>query len=140
MKQVQPFKKSNDTNVRILVLVVDDDPVQVEEIVEFLNNRGILTAGETKADTALEIIFKENPALVIVDINMPSIDGLHLTELLRTRRYPGVILLMSGDLDAVRKANFLHAKAFAVLEKPIPLKALERYARGVIDRKPGTYQ
>ncbi len=76
----------------------------------------------------------KKPALVIIDINMPGLDGLRVTEIVRSLNYGGVILLVSGDIDAVRRANESHPNVFGVLPKPVPLKALERYARAVLGR------
>ena len=116
------------------VLVVDDDPFQVEEIVEYLNDQGIAAYGESQPERAVAEIEAEKPALLIIDVNMPGLDGLRVTEIVRGLNYDGVILLTSGDIDAVRRANQSGPDVFAVLPKPIPLKALERYARAVLDR------
>ena len=114
------------------VLVVDDDPFQVEEVVEYLNDQGIAAYGESEPQRAVAEIEAKKPALVIIDINMPGLDGLRVTEIVRSLNYGGVILLVSGDIDAVRRANESHPNVFGVLPKPVPLKALERYARAVL--------
>ena len=78
------------------VLVVDDDPFQVEEVVEYLNDQGIAAYGESEPQRAVAEIEAKKPALVIIDINMPGLDGLRVTEIVRSLNYGGVILLVSG--------------------------------------------
>lgn len=116
------------------VMVVDDDPEQVAEVVEYLVDRGIPATGESNPETAVARVEAERPALVMIDVNMPGIDGLRMTQVVRGLNYGGVILLVSGDLDAVYRANQVGPDVFAVLSKPIPLQALERYARAVLAR------
>lgn len=117
------------------ILVVDDDPDEVAEVVEFLLDRGIPATGETNPETAVARVEAERPALVMIDINMPGVDGLRMTQIVRGLNYGGVILLVSGDLDAVYRANQVGPDVFAVLGKPLPLPALERYARAVLERE-----
>jgi CheY-like chemotaxis protein len=116
------------------VLVVDDDPFQVEELVEYLNDQGVAAYGESQPERAVARIEAEKPALVIIDINMPGLNGIRVTEIVRGLNYDGVILLASGDMDALRRANESHPNVFGVLPKPIPLNMLERCARAVLDR------
>lgn len=127
-----------DNNKHPDVFVVDDDAEQVDEIVEFLNNRGIRTRGESDPAKAIAEIERNPPPLLIIDVNMPSIDGVRATDLLRALNYNGVILLVSGDIDAVRRAHLAGPEVFGVLTKPIPLPALERYARAVLQRGQST--
>lgn len=117
------------------VLVVDDDAVQAEEVAEYLNEHGITAYSESNPERAVAEIKGKKPALVIIDVNMPNLDGVRVAEILRSLNYGGSILLMSGDLDAVRRANQAGIDVFGVLPKPIPLKALERYARATLGRR-----
>jgi CheY-like chemotaxis protein len=116
------------------VLVVDDDIDQSLEITEFLNERGIRACFEVEPESAVAGIEKYRPRIVLLDVNMPGLDGLRVTEIVRNLNYNGVILLMSGDMDALRRANQASPNVFAVLSKPIPLPVLERYVRGVLLR------
>lgn len=116
------------------VLVVDDDIDQSMEITEFLNERGIRACFEVEPESAVAGIEKYRPRIVLLDVNMPGLDGLRVTEIVRNLNYNGVILLMSGDMDALRRANQASPNVFAVLPKPIPLPVLERYVRGVLLR------
>lgn len=118
---------------RRFVLIVDDDVAQCEEIADFFQNRGISTEICTDPAEAVAIIEKQHPALVILDIKMPGMNGVRVSQVVRFLNYRGAILLMSGDLEAIRSANIEHPDVFAVIDKPVPLPLLERYARAVID-------
>lgn len=117
------------------VLVVDDDAAQAEEVAEYLNQHGITAYSESNPERAVAEIIGKKPALVIIDVNMPNLDGVRVAEILRSSNYGGSILLMSGDLDAVRRANQAGIDVFGVLPKPIPLKTLERYARATLGKR-----
>ncbi len=119
----------------VSVLVVDDDIDQCMEITEFLNDQGISAFFEVEAESAVAGIEKYQPSIVLLDVNMPGLDGLRVTEIVRNLNYHGVILLMSGDMDALRRANQASPDVFAVLPKPIPLPMLERYVHGVLLRE-----
>lgn len=124
-------------------LVVDDDPFISEIVIGALRDAGmslIETAGDGKS--ALEKL-KEHPVeLLVCDLNMPGMDGIHLMSRLALSELPPVIILLSGEdlrvLDASRQ--FAEAKKLIVLgalRKPLVhdelMDVLHRY-QPVLDR------
>ncbi|HEX5587278.1 MAG TPA: response regulator transcription factor [Acidimicrobiia bacterium] len=82
------------------VLVVEDDPTVAEVVVRYLEREGYLT--ETVGDglAALASATAAPPALVILDLMLPGMDGLEVCRQLRTfAPVPVVILTARGEED-----------------------------------------
>lgn len=118
------------------VLVIEDDEALRCEIVEFLvrrHHRPVGCATLAEAATALETM---TPDAVVSDINLPDGDGVNFY-MSNAARVPAAIwLLMSGDSELVRLSSHLKAiagemPAFAIVEKPVPLRLLDRFIMGV---------
>ena len=84
-------------------LLVDDDPVFRALAEDMVLDAGV-AAVET-ADDGLSAIAKLkagfNPDLLICDLNMPTHDGVSLIRALAERRFPGKVLIISGEDSAV---------------------------------------
>jgi two-component system response regulator (stage 0 sporulation protein F) len=109
------------------VLVVDDDPLQQGEITEFLTRRGIDVIVADNGFAAFHEIKNTRPAVVVMDMKMPGLDGIHVSRLVSKLDYQPKVILMSGYPEYIYKAHQEDASIFAVIEKPVPLKALARF-------------
>ena len=66
-----------------LILVVDDE-TDIRELVEYnLRKHGFDTLGAATGETALELAREEHPALVVLDLMLPGIDGLDVCRILK---------------------------------------------------------
>ncbi|HYN22103.1 MAG TPA: response regulator [Thermoanaerobaculia bacterium] len=103
------------------ILIVDDNPVNLKLVRVLLKSHGfeVRTAGD--AEEAQAELKKLTPRLILMDIQLPGMDGLELTRLLKAdpaRR--GVIIVgltafaMKGD-----KAKMLAAGCDGYISKPI---------------------
>ena len=115
-----------------VVLVVDDDREQVRQIASFLTHRGILTIGETDGGAAIQTIQRTAPMVVIMDVNMPELNGIETARLIAALPETPKIILMSGETDWIVEANSAGLDVFAVVDKPIPLRAVELFVRKAI--------
>ena len=115
------------------MLIVDDDPEQSGQIASFLSRQGITVAEACNAFAALNTIKKVEPAVVVMDVQMPGLDGIDAARL--AARTPGRprIILMSGHGEEVRRAVRDEAEVFAVVDKPLPLRVLTRFIRNALD-------
>lgn len=115
------------------VLVVDDDALQRREIARCLSDLGIETCEEENGKDAVETIQRHRPAVVIMDIRMPVLDGVEAVKALG--KHPGYdpkIILITGDPDSLYRANRMGLKVFGVVEKPIPLRVLSRFVTNAL--------
>lgn len=121
-----------DTQEQIDVLVVDDDPSQLDEITDYLDRKGlrVLTAEDGLA--ALDMVREHSPRLVIMDINMPQMQGDRISQVLTSLDHKTAIILMSGFPDVYDRVNATAEGVIAVMQKPISLKALYQTVEAVI--------
>jgi len=116
------------------VLVVDDDSLQRGEIVDFLTRQGIEVEAEGNGFAAIHRIKSLRPKVVVMDMKMPGLDGLHVSRLVSRLEHPPKVILMSGYPEYVYRAHAEEAEVFAVLEKPVPLAALVRFVNDALSQ------
>jgi two-component system, NarL family, response regulator DegU len=120
----------------INLLIVDDHPLFRQGVRWSLNEeQDIKVIGDVpSAEEALEFISVSAPDVVLVDINLPTMDGLEMTRLVH-RTYPsvGVIVLSMRESDE-QAFNALRAGAAAYYSKEIHptqlAQSIRRVARG----------
>jgi two-component system cell cycle response regulator DivK len=94
------------------ILVIEDSPVNMALTVAILENAGHTVLQADHAMTGIELARAEQPDLVLMDIQLPDVDGLTATRLLksepRTADIPVIALTafaMKGDEDETRAAG-----------------------------------
>ena len=94
------------------VLVVEDNAANMTLATFLLESAGHAVIGATDAETGLTLAREEQPDIVLMDIQLPGMDGLHATALLKqdeaTRRIPVIALTalaMKGDEERIRAAG-----------------------------------
>ena len=108
-----------------LIMIVDDEPSICAVISEYFTKRGYRVLTAENGLKALSMIKLETPKLVIIDINMPIMDGLELVRELRANKYAGVILGLTGLLEADKLQELLDLGAFDVMQKPVNMERME---------------
>jgi DNA-binding response OmpR family regulator len=101
---------------------VDDDPVLLEVIAAILQQEGYAVATATDGADALRAIEQQPPALVLLDIRMPGVDGWTLARTLEERGIAVSLVVMTAAQDAARWAAEI--RAAACLAKPFELPEL----------------
>ncbi|MBX3043288.1 MAG: hybrid sensor histidine kinase/response regulator [Candidatus Kapabacteria bacterium] len=103
-----------------LVLIVDDNPANIEVAVAHLHSEGYRTATAKSAREALESIKQEIPDLLLLDIMMPVVDGFELCKLFKsdstTSDIPVIFLTALNQPDEMVK-GFNHG-AVDYITKP----------------------
>lgn len=113
------FVRSDGTPVRILV--VDDEAVLAELLGAALRHQGWQTRTASNGWEALDLVEEYDPDLVVLDIQMPGLDGMETLDRLRKKRprLP-VLFLTARDALADRVAG-LRAGADDYVTKPFDL-------------------
>jgi DNA-binding response OmpR family regulator len=125
------------------ILVCDDQPEIVAAIEIYMKNEGYGVFRAYDGVHALEILQKQEIHLIVMDIMMPALDGIHATMRIRETRNVPIILLTakSEDADKVLGLNIgaddYITKPFNPLELIARVKSqLRRYTRlGSLERK-----
>lgn len=126
-----------------LILVVDDDADVVLTIKNSLIRAGFQVACANDSDDALEILRRQRPDLILLDIAMPGMDGIELCRRLRanplTSHISILFVTVSGDIQS--KTAAFDAGADDYLVKPFDLQELCLRARALLLREePGQYE
>ena len=107
-------------------LVVDDEPAVRHVLQRFLEGRGLRVETAPGATEALEILDKQQPALMMLDLKMPGISGVQLLETMNAEglRVP-VIWAMSGYVADEEALDALSLGAAEFINKPFDLDHLD---------------
>jgi DNA-binding response OmpR family regulator len=84
------------------VLVVDDEPIVRGVVVRYLEREGYRTLEAGDGDRARELVERESPSLVVLDVMLPGTDGLSLCRWIRSNSGLPVIMLTARGEEADR--------------------------------------
>ena len=118
------------------VLVVDDDAKTVELVKLYLSRDGYLVLTAYDGVEALRIARESNPALIVLDLMLPDIDGLEVCRTLRRECDVPVIMLTARTTDQ-DKLKGLDLGADDYVTKPFSPRELAARVRAVLRRLPG---
>ncbi len=121
------------------ILLIDDDPKEVEHLSEILKLDNYEVAGVTNPEEALAAVFRENPDLVVLDIMMPGISGWDICARIREFSSIPILILtcLSRDEDKIRG---LELGADDYLPKPFHPKEFLLRVRRLLERATPTLQ
>ena len=120
----------------ITVLIVDDHEVVREGLRLSLSRAPhIRVIGEaSEGKTALALVERRNPDVVIMDVRMPGMDGLEATKMIMSRVPEACVLIFTAFSERSLLARGLESGAKGYILKEAPhetlLRAIERVAKG----------
>ena len=121
MKSVVPGRKSDTSRI----LVVDDAPEILSITDAILSSAGYETIAYTEGLIALQIMELMPPDLIILDINMPNIDGYEMTRRIRSNSMWDLTpILLFTALDRSQAVLGLECGADDLLAKPFSIEEL----------------
>ena len=84
---------NSSKNERVRVLIIDDDIVNMELLQAVLEGEGYEVLVESEALSGVETARREQPQIILMDVQLPETDGLEATRMLKadvsTEQYPG---------------------------------------------------
>lgn len=120
-------KMSKVENSRRKILSVDDDPQSLQLVRKALELNGYQVDVAQSGEEALNKITKWRPHLVLLDVNMPGLNGLQTLQFLRSSNEYVSTIFVSGDSDMEAVVRGLDAGADDYICKPFhPLELLAR--------------
>jgi two-component system, cell cycle response regulator DivK len=118
-----------------LILIVEDNEKNLKLARDVLRFHGYRTVEATDGESAIAMSVEHLPALILMDIQLPGIDGIAaMTQIRsdeRTKHIPTVALtasVMSGDRERFNEAGF-----DGFIAKPIEVKNFPDQVRGYLD-------
>jgi DNA-binding response OmpR family regulator len=115
------------------ILVVDDEPSLQETLAYNLRKQGfeVLIAGD--GNTALDLARQSKPDLILLDLNLPGMDGLEVCRIVRQEMSTPVLMLTARD-DEIDRVVGLEVGGDDYLTKPFSMRELIARVRAMLRR------
>lgn len=120
-----------------IILVVDDVPINLKLTAVLLRKEGYKVVTATDAEQALGILNTLHPDLVLVDIQLPGMDGLELVRHLKQNPVTRDIVLVALTACAMKgdDQKAFEAGCDGYVTKPIDTMSLGSRLRGYLDHR-----
>lgn len=117
------------------ILVVDDDPDLRDLLREYLTQQGFAVSVLHDGDGLQARLERERPALIVLDLMMPKVDGLTALRKLRARNDDIPVILLTARSDEIDRIVGLEIGADDYLGKPFSPRELLARINAVLRRK-----
>ncbi|MCL6620477.1 MAG: diguanylate cyclase [Syntrophobacterales bacterium] len=118
------------------ILVVDDDPALLQVLTRFLQGQGFAVEAHQRGGTALAAVEQQEPAVAILDLNLPDLSGLEVMRRLKATRPDTEVILFTGlgGLDSAVAALRLGAYDYLV-KSELKLPELAAVVERALERR-----
>ena len=117
------------------LLIVEDEKELCDTISKSLYESGYEVDTCYDGDEALDYILTEEYDLIVLDLNLPGMDGMDILKELRKENEETKVLILSARSQIIDKVEGLDAGANDYMEKPFHLQELEARIRSLTRRK-----
>ena len=119
------------------ILVVDDDPETARLVRDWFRGQPYEILDAADGETALERVRRERPALILLDLKMPGVDGISVARSLKedpaTRSIP--IILLTACRDVESKVEAFAAGADDYVTKPFEFEEIDARIRSMLQKR-----
>lgn len=121
--------------MRKKILIVDDEKNTCDILAEFLTEEGYQAFSALRGRSALNIIKKKKPDLVLLDIKMPKMDGIEVLEKIKKidENISVVMITGYGGLKTAREA--MRLGAYDYVTKPFNLDFIKAVVRDALSER-----
>ncbi len=106
------------------VLLVDDEKEFLEIMSERMESRGMVVTTAETAEQALSILEKETFDAIVMDFQMPGMDGMEALKSMKDKKPELQIILLTGYATVEKTVEAMKVGATDFLEKPADIEAL----------------
>ncbi|GJL60733.1 MAG: hypothetical protein NPIRA03_35900 [Nitrospirales bacterium] len=129
-----PFDESDDQEVRPCLLVVDDDPSVGRLLSQALKEWGYEVLVAKNGWEGLVVVSRQTVDAILLDMDMPIMDGRTMLDELRWLGHQIPVLMMSGASDERALRQLLQEGAQGFFVKPFHLKSLKEACRRILQK------
>ena len=127
---------AKEQTVRKTILIVDDEDDVRESVREVLSDEGYHVVDTADSTRVRELIEKEKPGLVLLDIWMPQVDGIELLKEIKGQEPEINVVMISGHGNIHTAVTATKFGAFDFIEKPLSLDGLLLTVRRALNEMP----
>jgi two-component system alkaline phosphatase synthesis response regulator PhoP len=117
-----------------LILLVDDEPSIVQLARMYLERENFRVEAAGDGEAALESVKRLNPALVVLDVMLPKLDGFEVCKRLRAADNPVAIIMLTARDEDIDKILGLELGADDYLTKPFNPRELVARVKAILRR------
>ena len=128
-----PVKEMEKSELRLLV--IEDEKKLCDMIAKSLHMAGYEVDMCNDGERALDMIYTERYDLIVLDLNLPGLDGMEILRELRKENEETKVLIVSARSQIADKVEGLDSGANDYMEKPFHLQELEARVRSLTRRK-----
>jgi DNA-binding response OmpR family regulator len=121
-----------------LILLVDDEPSIVQLARMYFEREGFRTHEVGDGESALEAVTKHRPALIVLDVMLPKLDGFEVCRRLRASGNQTPIIMLTARDEDIDKILGLELGADDYLTKPFNPRELTARAKAILRRSEKT--
>lgn len=121
-------------NAQTRILIIEDEENIASFAKMYLEAAGFSVSVAHRGDEGLEIARREQPTLIVLDLNLPGLDGFEITRELRGGPSAPAIVMLTARDDAVDKVVGLELGADDYMTKPFNPRELVARVRAVLRR------
>lgn len=115
------------------ILVVDDELDICNGLRKYFRDKGYIVFTSCDAGAALDIINKEKPDVLVLDIFMPGINGIEVLRLAKDINRDVKVIMLTAIKDELIVEEAIKLGASFYMTKPFNLEALEKLVSGGAD-------
>ena len=117
-----------------LILLVDDEPSIIQLARLYLEREGFRIQSANDGESALEVVARVQPALVVLDVMLPKLDGFEVCRRLRASNSSTAILMLTARDEDIDKILGLELGADDYLTKPFNPRELVARVKAILRR------
>lgn len=130
---------AKESAIRKTILVVDDEDNVRESVREVLSDEGYHVIDTADSTRVRELIEREKPGLVLLDIWMPQIDGIELLKEIKNQAPEINVVMISGHGNIHTAVTATKFGAFDFIEKPLSLDGLLLTVQRALNEMPAAH-
>jgi two-component system alkaline phosphatase synthesis response regulator PhoP len=115
------------------ILIIEDEPELIKVLRDYLEKAGFTVESAYRGDTGLSIWERKHPDLVILDLNLPGIDGLDVARAIR-RKGETPIIMLTARVEEMDQLIGLELGADDYITKPFSPRLVVAKVRAVLRR------
>ena len=117
------------------ILLVDDDADFCEALGDRLRALGFQLTVAQRGPDALRALREEPPALVLLDLILPGLDGMTLLETIRREEPDALVIVITGHATIARAVEAIKKGAYDFVTKPVDPRHLEVVLQKALERQ-----
>ncbi len=128
------FQNNQSTVVKANVLIVDDDPAIAKSIKMVLSLNGLDSHSVTGGVAAIEELHRNRYELVLLDLNMPDMDGSEVLDHINANDIDTNVIIVSGESEIEKAIHVLKNGAKDFVRKPYTVDELLFSIKNVLEK------